>query len=93
MLLNSVTLEMKVVVMVLFGKTAQQWKNENPEVAGNIRDMATIEQLVVLSNMESINAMMIHQGLSQSERLQQLNKIAIIQMKSLFKNSNIKKLK
>jgi hypothetical protein len=84
---------MKVVVMVLFGKTAQQWKNENPEAAGNILDMATIEQLVVLSNMESINAMMIHQGLSQSERLQQLNKIAIIQMKSLFKNSNIKKLK
>lgn len=85
--------EADMLNVALFGKTAQKWKNENPEATGNIRDMATIEQLVVLSNMESINAMMIHQGSSQSERLQQLNKIAIIQMKSLLKNSIIKKLK
>ncbi len=54
------------------------------EAEGNIRDVATIEQLVVLSNMESINAVLIHQGLQQSERLQQLNNIAITQMKSLI---------
>ena len=60
---------------------------------GNIRDFATIEQLVVLSNLESINAVLINQGLEQSARLKQLNKIAINQMKSLLENKNIKKLK
>ena len=60
---------------------------------GNIRDFATIEQLVVLSNLESINAVLINQGLEQSARLKQLNKIAITQMKSLLENKNIKKLK
>jgi len=77
----------------LFGKTAQQWRNENPEAEGNIRDMATIEQLVVLSNMESINSVLIHKGLPQSDRLVQLNKIAISQMRSLIANKNLKKLK
>lgn len=62
-------------------------------MSGNIRDTATIEQLVVLSNLESINAVLIHQGLSQSERLQQLNSIAITQMKSLLGNNQLKKLK
>jgi len=57
------------------------------------RYMATLEQLVVLSNMESINAVLIRQGLQQSERLQQLNIIAITQMKSLIKNGNLKRLK
>ncbi len=79
--------------MALFGKTAMDWRNENPDAEGNIRDMATIEQLVVLSNMESINAVLIHQGLSQSERLLQLNKIAINQMKSLLGNKTLRKLK
>lgn len=65
----------------------------NPKAGGNIRDAANIEQLVVLSNLESINAVLIHQGLKQSERLQQLNKIAITQMKSLVQNSSLKKLK
>ncbi len=85
--------EADILNMALFGKTAQQWRNENPNEAGNIRDMATIEQLVVLSNMESINAVMINQGLQQSERLLHLNKIAITQMKSLLNNFNVKKLK
>ena len=64
-----------------FGITAIQWRDANPKVERNIRDAASIEQLVVLSNMESINAVLIHQGLTQSERLQQLNQIAITQMK------------
>ena len=77
----------------MFGITAKQLRDANPEAAGNILDSATIEQLVVLSNMESINAVLIHQGLQQTERLIQLNKIAITQMKSLINNKNIKKLK
>lgn len=85
--------EADLLNMALFGKTAQQWKNENPASKGNIRDEATIEQLVVLSNMESINAVLIHNGLSQAERLIQLNRMAITQMKSLLQNNNIKKLK
>jgi len=85
--------EADMLNVALFGKTALQWRTEFPEAEGNIRDMATIEQLVVLSNMESINAVLIHQGLSQSERLVQLNKIAITQMKSLLGNKNLKKLK
>jgi hypothetical protein len=79
--------------MALFGKTAQQWRSENPEKEGNIRDMATIEQLVVLSNLESINAVLIHNKLTASERIYQLNQIAITQMKSLLGNTQIKKIK
>lgn len=85
--------EADLLNMALFGKTAQQWKNEHPASKGNIRDEATIEQLVVLSNMESINAVLIHNGLPQAERLIQLNRMAITQMKSLLQNNNIKKLK
>lgn len=85
--------EADMLNMALFGMTAKQWRDTNPKAQGNIRDDAGIEQLVVLSNMESINAVLIHQGLNQSERLQQLNKIAITQMKSLVNNKNIKKLK
>lgn len=77
----------------LFGKTALQWRREFPKEEGNIRDMATIEQLVVLSNLESINSVLINQGLSQNERLLQLNKIAITQMKSLIGNKDLRKLK
>lgn len=73
--------------------TARQWRDANQKEEGNIRDVASIEQLVVLSNMESINAVLIRQGLPQSERLEQLNKIAITQMKSLVNNKGIKKLK
>jgi hypothetical protein len=64
----------------------------NPNEKGNIRDNATIQQLVVLSNLESINAMLIAQGMPQNERLVQLNKLAITQMKSLLDNQHIKKL-
>ena len=85
--------EADMLNMALFGLTAKQWRDANPKAEGNIRDDANIEQLVVLSNMESINAVLIHQGLKQSERLQQLNKIAITQMKSLLQNSQLKKLK
>ena len=85
--------EADMLNMALFGITAKQWRDTNPKAEGNIRDAANIEQLVVLSNMESINAVLIHQGLKQSERLEQLNKIAITQMKSLVGNKNLKKLK
>lgn len=85
--------EADLLNVALFGITAKQWREANPTAEGNIRDMASIEQLVVLSNLESINAVLIHQGLNQSERLIQLNKIAITQMKSLINNKNMKKLK
>jgi len=84
--------EADILNVALFGVTAQQWRNENPDKEGNIRDLASIEQLVVLSNMESINAVLIRQGMLQSERLIQLNKIAITQMKSLLGNKNLKRL-
>ncbi len=85
--------EADVLNVALFGITAKQWRDANPNLKGNIRDEATIEQLVVLSNMESINAVLIHQDLPQNERLNQLNTIAITQMKSLLGNKNLKKLK
>ena len=76
----------------LFGITAKQWRDSNPKAEGNIRDAATLEQLVVLSNLESINAVLIHQGLPQSERLVQLNAVAITQMKSLVNSKQIKRM-
>ncbi|MFN3557621.1 MAG: KilA-N domain-containing protein [Bacteroidales bacterium] len=79
--------------VALFGITAKQWRDNNPTAKGNIRDEATIEQLVVLSNLESINAVLIQQGLEQPLRLKQLNQIAITQMKSLVQNRTMKKLK
>jgi hypothetical protein len=85
--------EADLLNVALFGMTAKQWRDENPNTEGNIRDMATLEQLVVLSNLESMNAVLIHQDLQQSERLIQLNKIAISQMKSLMGNKSIQKLK
>lgn len=85
--------EADLLNMALFGKTAAEWRTENPEREGNIRDLATIEQLVVLSNLESINALMIQQELPAAQRLQQLNRVAITQMKSLTNNSNLSKLK
>ncbi|WP_426670645.1 KilA-N domain-containing protein [Mucilaginibacter sp. McL0603] len=85
--------EADLLNVALFGITAKQWRDTNPKAAGNIRDEATIEQLVVLSNLESINAVLIHQGKSQPERLQQLNAIAITQMKSLLSSKHTKHLK
>jgi len=81
--------EADMLNMALFGMTAKQWREANPVADGNIRDAASIEQLVVLSNLESINAVLIHQSLLQSDRLVQLNEIAITQMKSLLNCSNI----
>ena len=85
--------EADLLNMALFGKSAAEWRTENPDTKGNIRDQATLEQLVVLSNLESINALLIRQGLIQSERVTQLNQIAITQMTSLVNHANLKKMK
>jgi len=85
--------EADILNVALFGMTAKQWRDTNPDKKGNIRDYAIIEQLVVLSNMESINALLIQQGVPQNERLMQLNKVAVTQMKSLVENKAVKKLK
>ncbi|MFZ1523644.1 MAG: KilA-N domain-containing protein [Saprospiraceae bacterium] len=86
--------EADLLNIALFGKTAKQWREENSGAQGNQRDEATIEQLVVLSNMESINAMLIHQGIQAFERPFQLNQMAISQMKSLLNHpTTIQKLK
>ena len=84
--------EADLLNVVLFGKTAKQWKNENPEKKGNIRDYATIEQLLVLTNLENTNAFLIESGLSQSERLRKLRDIAIYQLTSLSGSSSVKQL-
>jgi len=85
--------EADILNMALFGKTAQQWKNGNKNKDGNIRDSSTIEQLVVLSNLESINSVLIHQAVPQNLRLIQLNKIAIDQLKSLLNHKQINRIK
>src|SRR3989338_7360327 len=85
--------EADVLNMALFGMTAKDWRDKNPKKDGNIRDYSSVEQLVVLVNLEGINAELIRQGLHQSERLVQLNQIAISQMQSLVGNASIKKLK
>ena len=85
--------EADLLNVALFGMTAAEWRTKNPEKEGNMRDHATLEQLVVLSNMESINALLIRQGLPQNERLVQLNGTAITQMKSLIGKTLTKRLK
>ncbi len=85
--------EADLLNVALFGLTAKEWRNFNPNLKGNIRDYAAIEQLVVLSNLESLNAVLINNEMGQSDRLIQLNKIAITQMKSLLSHIQIKKLK
>lgn len=85
--------EADLLNVALFGKTAKEWRDSNQNKKGNIRDYSSLEQLVVLSNLESINALLIRQGVGQIERLFQLNKVAITQMKSLLKSNAIKKLK
>lgn len=84
--------EADLLNVALFGITAAQWRKTNPELDGNMRDAATLEQLVVLSNLESINAVLIHQGLAAPARLEQLNLIAITQMRSLIGAHAIKQL-
>jgi hypothetical protein len=85
--------EADMLNVALFGMTAGEWRTKNPDKAGNIRDYATLEQLVVLSNMESINALLIRQGIQQGERLVQLNNTAITQLKSLVNSGLQKRLK
>ena len=85
--------EADVLNMALFGKTAKEWRDTNPDKKGNIRDYANISQLVCLSNLENLNAHFVNDGLPQVERLVKLNKIAIQQMKLLTDDSGIKKLK
>jgi hypothetical protein len=84
--------EADLLNVALFGMTAAQWRQANPQQPGNMRDVATLEQLVVLSNLESINAVLIHQGLTASGRLAQLNAIAISQMRSLIGATSVKRL-
>ena len=85
--------EADLLNVALFGIIAKQWRDANPKTVGNLRDEATLEQLVVLSNLESINSVLINQGLAQPERLTQLNQIAIAQMKSLLAYKQLNKLK
>jgi len=85
--------EADVLNMALFGITAGQWRAANPGLKGNIRDYATINELICLSNMENINAVLINEKIPQSERLQKLNQIAIQQMRVLQEVENRKYLK
>jgi len=78
--------EADMLNLALFGKTAAQWRNEKRNQEGNIRDYATLEQLVVLTNLESLNSVFIQQGMTQEERLIKLNKIAIVQITILLKH-------
>ena len=84
--------EADVLNMALFGMTAGDWRDRNPEKKGNIRDYADISQLVCLSNLENLNALFISESLRQEERLLKLNKIAIQQMKLLTDDRRVKKL-
>ncbi len=84
--------EADLLNVALFGKTAKEWRDQNPDLKGNIRDYATIEQLIVMVNLENLNANFIQEGLSQPERLTALNKIARAQLKSLLSNKTVKKL-
>ncbi len=83
--------EADVLNVALFGMTAKEWREANPELKGNMRDYATINQLICLSNMENINAVFINEGIAQSERLHKLNQIAIQQM-TVLENVENKKI-
>jgi hypothetical protein len=84
--------EADILNMALFGKTAAEWRSENPKEKGNIRDYANVSQLVCLANLENLNAVFINDGLEQADRLKKLNKIAIQQMKLLVEDRKIKKV-
>jgi len=85
--------EADVLNVAMFGMTAKQWREANPDLKGNIRDYATINELICLSNMENINAVLINEGIPQGERLVKLNQIAIQQMQVLEGNNNRNLLK
>ena len=80
--------EADVLNVALFGITAKQWRENNPNKKGNIRDYATINELICLSNMENINALLINEGMHQRDRLIKLNQIAIQQIRILEENQN-----
>lgn len=84
--------EADVLNVALFGKTAAQWKAENPKLKGNMREYATVHQLVVLASLESQNALLIQQGLPQQERVEILNRLAIQQLESLVGNPAVSKI-
>ena len=75
--------EADILNVVLFGKTAKQWKDENPTINGNMRDMATLNQLLVLANLESYNAILINQGKVQKERMKLLRQLTVQQLQTL----------
>ena len=84
--------EADVLNVAMFGQTAKQWREANPNLKGNIRDYASVNELICLSNMESLNAVFIEQGLPQSDRLIKLNQIAIHQMSVLESGDNDRRL-
>ncbi len=84
--------EADLLNVALFGKTAKQWRHQNPDKKGNVRDHSSLEQLLVLANLESLNAEFIKMGIEQGERLERLNISAIGQMKSLVKMNPAKKI-
>ena len=75
--------EADMLNVVLFGRTAKQWKDENPDIKGNMRDGATLNQLLILANLESYNAVLIHQGKNQKERMELLRQLALQQIRTL----------
>jgi hypothetical protein len=85
--------EADLLNVALFGQTAKQWRDAHPEAEGNLRDHAPLEQLVVPTNLESLNSVLIRQALPQPERLRTLNEIAISQMRTLLSANNVKRLK
>jgi len=85
--------EADLLNVALFGRTAKQWRDANPKLDGNMRDHATVEQLLVLANLEGMNAELIHMRLSQGDRLTRLNQIAIRQMQVLTATPAVRKLK
>ncbi len=85
--------EADLLNVALFGQTAKQWRDAHPDAEGNIRDHAPLEQLVVLTNLESLNSVLIREGLPQPERLHKLNEIAITQMRTLLSANTVKRLK
>lgn len=85
--------EADVLNVAMFGLTAKQWRDANPDLKGNIRDYASVNELICLSNMENLNAVFIEQGMPQSERLVRLNRIAIHQMGILGDSKEYKLLK
>lgn len=84
--------EADILNVALFGMTAKEWKDKNPNVSGNMRDYANILQLVILSNLENVNAELINQGMEQSKRLERLNEIAKKQLQTLQNSKSIEKI-